>query len=312
MSDEAVAEQVARGDPDRWRSAMVAAAGGAARPDGALRLQPRDRPGALGGVASRCWRRSGCAGGADAIAEIYDGAPPRRHEVTEPLAAAVRTADLPRRLFDEMIAARRADAGGAPLADRAAVDLYIDHTAGHLMELAARHLGAEGAALPVVRDFARGAGTAALLRALPELRARGRDPLPPGVAVGGARPRRPRRARPRPRAPGPGAQAPRRRRCSPAGRRAGCCAGRRRIRRRPSKPPSSAPAPASSGEASPAAGDRLADIANESPIVIYQSDNMPAQLVQAVTGAPPPSLPGRWRARSAPRRRRRGTAPWRG
>ena len=32
------------------------------------------------------------------------------------------------------------------------------------MELAARHLGAEGAALPVVRDFARGAGTAALLR----------------------------------------------------------------------------------------------------------------------------------------------------
>ena len=60
----------------------------------------------------------------------------------------------------------------------AALELYIDHTAGHLMELAARHLGAEGAALPVVREFARGAGTAALLRALPELRARGRDPLP--------------------------------------------------------------------------------------------------------------------------------------
>ena len=50
------------------------------------------------------------------------------------------------------------------------------------MELAARHLGAEGAALPVVRDFARGAGIAALLRALPELRARGRDPLPPELA----------------------------------------------------------------------------------------------------------------------------------
>ena len=75
------------------------------------------------------------------------------------------------------------DAEAAPHADRAALELYIDHTAGHLMELAARHLGAEGAALPVVRDFARGAGTAALLRALPELRARGRDPLPPDVAV---------------------------------------------------------------------------------------------------------------------------------
>jgi len=121
---------------------------------------------------------------ADAVAEIYDGAPARRHDVTESLAALIRMADLPQRLFAEMIAARALDAGGEPLADLAAVELYIDHTAGHLMELAARHLGAEGAALPVVRDFARGAGTAALLRALPELRARGRDPLPPGVAVG--------------------------------------------------------------------------------------------------------------------------------
>jgi phytoene/squalene synthetase len=82
-----------------------------------------------------------------------------------------------------MIAARLAEAEAEPHPDRTALDLYIDHTAGHLMELAARHLGGEGAALPVVRDFARGAGTAALLRALPEIHARGRDPLPPGVAV---------------------------------------------------------------------------------------------------------------------------------
>jgi len=119
----------------------------------------------------------------DAIAEIYDGAVPRRHEVVEPLAEVIRAGDLPRRLFEEMIVARESDADAAPLADRAAVDLYLDHTAGHLMEVAARHLGAEGGALPVVRDFARGAGTAALLRALPDLRARGRDPLPADVAV---------------------------------------------------------------------------------------------------------------------------------
>ena len=99
------------------------------------------------------------------------------------LAAAIREGDLPRRLFDEMAAARLADAEAAPHADRGALDEYLDHTAGHLMELAARHLGAEGGALPVVRDFARGAGTAALLRALPELRARGRDPLPADVTV---------------------------------------------------------------------------------------------------------------------------------
>ena len=104
--------------------------------------------------------------------------------MVEPVAAAIREGDLPRRLFEEMVTARAGDARTEPHADRAALDLYIDHTAGHLMELAARHLGAEGAALPVVREFARGAGTAALLRALPELRARGRDPLPPEVGVG--------------------------------------------------------------------------------------------------------------------------------
>ena len=70
------------------------------------------------------------------------------------------------------------------------------------MELAARTLGAEGAALPVVRDFARGAGTAALLRALPALRARGRDPLPPGVARSMPSP-----ATASPRSPAPGAAA---------------------------------------------------------------------------------------------------------
>ena len=60
---------------------------------------------------------------------------------------------------------------------------YVDATSGNLMDLAARHLGASGAALPVVRRFARGAGVAALLRALPDLEALGRAPLPPGADV---------------------------------------------------------------------------------------------------------------------------------
>ena len=143
----------------------------------------RGRP---GWPRSRCWRRSGCAGGWTRWTRSTTGRPPRRHEVVEPLAATIQAGDLPRRLFQEAVAARVGDAELRPHADRAALELYIDHTAGHLMELAARHLGAEGAALPVVRDFARGAGTAALLRALPELRARGRDPLPAGGGGGGA------------------------------------------------------------------------------------------------------------------------------
>jgi phytoene/squalene synthetase len=182
MSAEGLAALVERGDPERWRTAMAAPPG--QRPGlmalYAFNLEVARAPWAtseptLAGIRLEWWR--------EAVGEIYDGRPPRRHEVMEPLARTIEGADLPRRLFEEMIAARLADAEAAPHADRAAVALYIDHTAGHLMELAARHLGAEGAALPVVRDFARGAGTAALLRALPELRARGRDPLPPDAGV---------------------------------------------------------------------------------------------------------------------------------
>jgi len=173
---------VARGDPERWRTVMAAPL--AARP-GLLALYAFNLEIAraawvaseplLAEIRLQWWR--------DAIAEIYDGHPSRRHEVVEPLAATVATADLPRRLFDEMIDARATDAEGTPAEDRAVLDLYLDHTAGHLMELAARSLGAEGAALPVVRDFARGAGTAALLRAVPALRARGRDPLASGIDI---------------------------------------------------------------------------------------------------------------------------------
>ena len=184
MTAEAVAALVERGDRERWRTAMAAPP--AARPGlfalYAFNLEIARAPWAasepaLAGIRLRWWL--------DAIAAIYDGARPPQHEVAEPLAAAILADDLPRRLFEEMIAARVADAEPGPLPDLPAVELYVDHTAGHLMELAARHLGAEGAALPVVRDFARGAGIAALLRALPELRARGRDPLPPELAPSG-------------------------------------------------------------------------------------------------------------------------------
>ncbi len=119
----------------------------------------------------------------DAVAEIFAGAPPRRHEVVAPLAEAVAGGELPQELFDGMIAARLFDAGDAPFDDLDALRAYVDATSGNLMDLAARHLGAAGAALPVVRRFARGAGVAALLRALPDLEALGRAPLPPGADI---------------------------------------------------------------------------------------------------------------------------------
>lgn len=181
MTDQ-LAALVERGDPDRWRSAMTA--------------PPEARPGLLAlyafnlEIARAPWvtaepmlAQIRLQWWLDALDEVYEGKPPRRHPVVEPLARAIGAGGLPQQLFMEMVDARQADVAAAPHPDRAALDLYIDRTAGHLMELAARHLGAEGASLAVVREFAQGSGIAALLRALPELRARGRDPLPPEVAV---------------------------------------------------------------------------------------------------------------------------------
>ena len=97
MTDAAVAALVERGDPERWRAAMIAPA--AARPGlmalYAFNLEIARAPWvtsdpALAAIRLRWWL--------DALEEIYGGRPPRRHEVVEPLAAAIREGDLPRRL----------------------------------------------------------------------------------------------------------------------------------------------------------------------------------------------------------------------
>ena len=182
MTAQTCADLVERGDPDRWRTVMAAApekrAGLLALY--AFNLEIARAPyvaseSMLAEIRLRWWT--------DAVAEIYAGAAPRRHEVVAPLAEAVAGGDLPQAPFDGMIAARMFDAGDAPFEDTDALRAYVDATSGNLMELAARHLGASDAAIPVVRRFARGAGIAALLRALPELKATGRAPLPPGADV---------------------------------------------------------------------------------------------------------------------------------
>jgi 15-cis-phytoene synthase len=182
VSAEACADLVRRGDPDRWRTAMLAPV--AKRP-GLMALYAFNleiarapwvtREAMLAEIRLRWW--------ADAVAEIAAGLPPRRHEVVLPLAEAIRGSGLPAGLFDEMIAARLHDAQGTGFEDRQGLAAYLDRTAGHLMVLAARHLGAGAAAEPVVREFASGAGRAAYLAAVPALRARGREPLPQGVSV---------------------------------------------------------------------------------------------------------------------------------
>ena len=109
----------------------------------------------------------------DALAEIAEGRPVRRHEVTTPLAGVIdaEAADV----LDRLVAARRADCYGDPFEDAAAFRTYLDETAGGLMWVAARALGAADPA--PVRAAGQAAGLAGFFLALPELATRGRQPL---------------------------------------------------------------------------------------------------------------------------------------
>lgn len=77
--------------------------------------------------------------------------------------------------------ARRRDAWPEPFDGAADLDAYLDATAGNLMWAAARLLGTPPTGEAVVRDFARGAGIANWLCAVPAMVARGRHPLPDGT-----------------------------------------------------------------------------------------------------------------------------------
>jgi 15-cis-phytoene synthase len=129
VSAAACADLVRRGDPDRWRAAMTAPPG--AR-DGLMALYAFNLEVAraayvasdpmLGAIRLRWWT--------DALAEIFAGAAARRHEVCAPLAETIRASALPRDPLDAMIDARGWDCGREGFADLAALEDYLDATAG--------------------------------------------------------------------------------------------------------------------------------------------------------------------------------------
>lgn len=112
----------------------------------------------------------------DQIDGLSAGAPPLGDVATAlaPLLAAHPDLAV---LLADMAEARRWEVWRAPFADSAALERYIDRTAGHLMWSAARLLGAPANAEIPVRAFASAAGLANWLVAVPELTARGRHPL---------------------------------------------------------------------------------------------------------------------------------------
>jgi NADH dehydrogenase [ubiquinone] 1 alpha subcomplex assembly factor 6 len=92
----------------------------------------------------------------------------RRHEVVEPLAAAIRRYRLPLTPFQHLIDAREQDLAAEPPADLAKLEAYAEATSSALVGLALSVLGSEG---PAAAAAARGVGIAyalvGLIRAVP-------------------------------------------------------------------------------------------------------------------------------------------------
>jgi hypothetical protein len=178
MSLQACADLVARGDPDRFRAVMAApvAARAVLFPLYAFNIEVTRAPWVtaeplIAEMRLQFWR--------DVVDELAAGRPPRAHEVVAPLAAAI-PADMVGAL-DALVAARRRDIYKDPFADRAEFDAYIADTAGPLVTVAARALGAPAAAEHVLADAGWAFGLAAYLRAIPALEATGRAPLVEGT-----------------------------------------------------------------------------------------------------------------------------------
>lgn len=179
MTLEACAGIVRRGDPDRFLAAMAAPprTREVLFPLYAFNVEVSRAPWVtqeplIAEMRLQWWR--------DALDEIAGGRPVRRHEVTQPLAEVIDAEGA--RLLDALVAARRLDGERLPFAEPSALETYLDETGGHLAWVAARALGAT--AERAVRDVAWAGALANYFRAVRELSARGREPLPPGTDAG--------------------------------------------------------------------------------------------------------------------------------
>lgn len=90
----------------------------------------------IGQIRLQWWR--------DALDEIYRGAPPRRHEVAEPLARTIREHGLTRAHFEAMLGARARDLDTAPPADLESLEAYAEESSAGLVLLALEILGVRG------------------------------------------------------------------------------------------------------------------------------------------------------------------------
>jgi phytoene synthase len=151
-------EQVRRFDRDRYLAALFARSG--PRADllalyafnlELAKIREVVREPMMGLIRLQWWR--------DCIAEIHGGKV-RRHQVAQPLAAAVARHGLPRESFDRLIDAREADMDVAAPGDLPALVAYAGSTGGALLELAARIVMNDRLAAAPELSAARDLGTA--------------------------------------------------------------------------------------------------------------------------------------------------------
>jgi phytoene/squalene synthetase len=176
----ACADLVQRGDPDRFLAVLAAPQAVRAQlfPLYAWNLEVARAPWVtdeplIAEMRLQWWR--------DVVENAASGAA-RAHEVAGPLHGLIRDFGLPVAVMDRLIAARRWDITRDPHAGKDALDTYLEETGAGLMWLAARALGAPEGAEAAVRAYGWATAAAAYLRAVPELEARGRQPLPDGLA----------------------------------------------------------------------------------------------------------------------------------
>ncbi len=181
MTIEACAELVQRGDPDRFLAVIAAPPAARARLFllYAFNLEVARAPwvtqeALIAEMRLQWWR--------DVVENAASGAA-RAHEVAGPLHELIRSHSLPIDVLDALIAARRWDVHREPHAGEGDLHAYLDDTGAGLMWLAARVLGAGDEAEAAIRAFGWATAAANYLRAVPDLQARGRQPLPVGVTA---------------------------------------------------------------------------------------------------------------------------------
>ena len=125
---------VRRHDPDRWLASRFIADEADRADVIALYALHHEIARVAGAVTNALMGEIRLTWWAEAIAEIYEGKPVRKHPVTLALARAIGRHGLPRDLFDAMIEARFPELDGGPVDP--------DKSEAALMALAATVLGA--------------------------------------------------------------------------------------------------------------------------------------------------------------------------